>query len=161
MGIVSWIWIPLAIFAYEPKGGNKLQIVSDVYKKQPYIQVPTPQISHAVCTSIIKTISEHIGTKWNVQVTYLMGKWVQTLKCHPAVSIGLSLKQQNGLNDQSPVVILLIYPKDYRGLIEDPFAKNPPPISYLGSTRRLAFYCYPKNKMHPISAKIIESLKLQ
>ena len=135
---------------------DRLQIVSDVYKKQPYIQVPTAWIPDYLRSEILKTISECIAPQFSARIAYLTDKkLLETLRCHPAVSIGIYAQKEKELES---IGIFLIYPKNYRGLIEDPLEENPPPILYLGSTRRLAFYYYPKDKIHPIVKKILDTL---
>jgi hypothetical protein len=148
-------------FTYGAEENIQLQIVSEVYKKQPYISVPTAWIVPTLRLQLLKTVQESLTPEWEVKEIPLKDEkdeWVIKLKCHPAANIEISTHKPG----QARVGILLLYPQNYRGLIEDPLAETPPPISYLGSTQRVAFYFFPKDKMDKkMVQKIMQSLKLK
>ena len=139
----------------------RLQIVSEVYKKQPYIQVPSAWILPTVRLELFQKIEALLQPTWQVQeISVKEEKDVAALrlKCHPAANIEISTKNPT----KSQAGLLLLYPQSYRGLIEDPLAENPPPIVYLGSAQRVAFYYFPKNKINSeVVDKITTGLKLK
>lgn len=138
-----------------------LQIVSEVYKKQPYIPVPTATIESSLRKEILDQVKEAVYPIAQAEFVNLKGEWVETLRCRPALNIGLYIPESQQEKEKTILCgILLIYPKNYRELLQDPFAENPPPIDYLGSTRRLAFFHYPQQKNKKILDRIIDSLKL-
>lgn len=162
--IAALLFIPFAILGSDFSSASdakiSLQIVSEVYKKQPYIPVPTASIEISLRNEILNQIRGAINGKWQADLAILEGEWVESLRCRPALNIGIYL-QHGPENSRKLSGILLIYPKNYRGLIEDPLATNPPPILYLGSTRKLAFYHYPQIIDEEIRSRLAESLKLQ
>ena len=138
---------------------EKLQIVSDVYKKQPYISVPTARIEASLRFKILQQINIAIAPKWQAWEVTLKSDWAKKLKFRPAINIALQQEKKPSKPNLKPLRILLIYPKNYRRLIEDPLAEDVLPILYVGSTRRVAFYFYPARKI-PIIQKIIRKLRL-
>lgn len=147
-------------YGHSAERNIRLQIVSEVYKKQPYIQVPTAWIVPTLRLTLLKTIQESLTPTWQAQEIPLKDdkdEWLLRLKCHPAVNIEIAT-----VNPKTQVCILLLYPQSYRGLIEDPLAETPPPIIYLGSTQRVAFYYFPKHKLdREVADKIVNALKLK
>lgn len=138
------------------KSSIQLQIVSEVYKKQPYIIVPTARIDAVLANKILAQLQKCVGPEWQAQMMPLQGEWAQKLKCWPAVNIEFFPKEPS--TSSKSAGMLLIYPRNYRGIIEDPLADNPPPISYLGSTRRLAFYFYPNQQAKSLLAQRIATM---
>lgn len=140
-----------------PKQKIYLQIVSEGYKKQPHIQIPTAWLVPKLRLHILKMIQVSLRPIWQAREKKFTGKWVPGLKCHPAANIEV-------FNAEESLGLLLLYPQDYRGLIEDPLAEDPPPITYLGSIKRVAFYYYHKSKVTANSAlidKLVMRLKLK
>lgn len=139
-----------------------LQIVSEVYKKQPYIQVPTAWIEPTLRNEILQIIQNSIGPDWQAKHVYfkkgLDGIWIDSLKCHPAANIKIFKKDE----EQKTFAILLLYPQSYRDFIEDPLVEVPPPVVYLGSAKRVAFYYFPKDRVYDkLVEQIVAQLKLQ
>jgi hypothetical protein len=149
-----------AVYGYSAEKNAHLQIVSEVYKKQPYIQVPTAWIAPALRLQLLKNIQENMSPRWQVKEIPLKDEkdeWLLQLKCHPAANIEIAT-----LEPKAQVCVLLLYPQSYRGLIEDPLAETPPPIAYLGSTQRVAFYYFSKHKFDKeVADKISDALKLK
>ncbi|NUM34918.1 MAG: hypothetical protein HUU50_10260 [Candidatus Brocadiae bacterium] len=137
-----------------------LQIVSEVYKKQPYIPVPTATIESSLRREILDQVKAAIHPIAQAEFINLKGEWVETLRCRPALNIGLYSPESQQDKEKTLCGILLIYPKNYRDLLQDPLSENPPPIDYVGSTRRLAFFHYPQQQNKKILDKIVEHLKL-
>lgn len=152
--IVSW---PKAK-EYFDGSPPQLQIVSEVYKKQPYIMIPTAYLDSALLNKILILLQRFSYPDWQVQFTSLQGEWTEKLKCWPAANIEF---YRNDFQNIRSGGLLLIYPRSYRGLIEDPLAKTPPPIIHIGSSRRLAFYYYPnipKSQIHPKILQCVQHL---
>ncbi len=147
-----------------------LQIISNAYRKQPYIRVPTAWITPLDRTGIIQECQKSLGNLWNVKEMQLnekdmqKEKWFWSLKCHPASAILIEKKMPKEYKKELPFYMILIYPKSYRSVIEDPLVEKPLTIKYLGQMKHLAFYYYTKveknDKSSPLE-KITISLKMK
>lgn len=91
LGFMSlYVFSSINIYAHTSLKKYSLQIVSPVYGKKPYIQVPTAWISNKAKLEIIKTMHKKFGQKWKIQVVSIYEeKWEKSLKIHPAMNIGI------------------------------------------------------------------------
>lgn len=160
--LASLEWLPAVSARSLTEWNTQLQMVSEVYKKQPYIQIPAAWIDSTLRNEVLEDIRKGIGPAWEAQTIalkgpWLQGDWIYQLKCHPAANIKIFKKG----SEDTEFAILLLYPQSYRDLIEDPLSENPPPVKYMGSARRLAFFYYPHDKIYEeVHNKIVAQLKL-
>ena len=119
---------------------NSLQIVSEVYKKTPYIRIPPPSIGHKLRFRLLAKVQKIVSPSRTAKSISFRAKW---LKCPAALNIKISKKFKFVEKWEG---ILLLYPKNYRGFVEDPLAETPIPLKYLGVTKGVAFYYYTKDK---------------
>ncbi|WP_372370593.1 hypothetical protein [Candidatus Uabimicrobium sp. HlEnr_7] len=136
------------------------QVISDVYRKKFYTQIPPTWIPPKQKLEIVKKTRKHLDKDWVIQQVkienVLPKKEIKALKCHPPFSMKITSKKPQKpkkAKRETPqkklliTFLLIVYPRSYRNIIEDPF--EPPPIDYLGSTELLAFYFYkPAKKSH-------------
>lgn len=147
------------------------QVISDVYRKKFYTQIPPTWIPPKQKLELVKKTRQHLEKKWVINQVkienVLPKKEIQALKCHPPFSMKITQKktEKQSTNKKKKLLLtflLIVYPRSYRSIIEDPL--EPPPIDYLGSTKLLAFYFYnaqkkkPKNKMRKKMEKEISDI---
>ncbi|BBM81940.1 hypothetical protein [Candidatus Uabimicrobium amorphum] len=150
------------------------QVISDVYRKKFYTQIPPTWIPPKQKLEIVKKTRKRLEKEWAINQVkienVLPKKEIKALKCHPPFSMKITQKKPKK-EKKSPrkekeklllTFLLIVYPRSYRSIIEDPL--EPPPIDYLGSTKLLAFYFYkpqtkkPKNKSQKKMEKEISNI---
>lgn len=145
------------------------QVISDVYRKKFYTQIPPTWIPPKQKLELVKKTRQHLEKQWVINQVkienVLPKKEIQALKCHPPFSMKITQKKTEKQSAKKKLLItflLIVYPRSYRNIIEDPL--EPPPIDYLGSTKLLAFYFYndqkkkPKNKIQKKMEKKISDI---
>ena len=133
------------------------QVISDVYRKKFYTQIPPTWIPPKQKLELVKKTRQHLEKEWVINQVrienVLPKKEIQALKCHPPFTMKITQadKEKKSSKKQEKKLLLtfllIVYPRSYRSIIEDPL--EPPPVDYLGSTKLLAFYFYKAQKKKP------------
>lgn len=158
--LIGGIGLHFPVYAYIFSPAIRLQIVSEVYKKRPYIRIPTAWIAPTLRLQLLKLLQENLTPTWQAEEIPLRSdaEWANHVKCHPAAVIQLTTAG----SPTRVVGILLLYPQNYRGIIEDLLVETPLPIIYLGSRQRVAFYYFPRNNIErELVQTIIQRINLQ